>query len=354
MPGRLIRYPYVQSRRRSNGTLAHRGYVDEADGRRFGETFDDPLDAHLDALRMRGAAAPGTTPHSLDDAIDALLSELRVKRTTGTVRWYADHLRAICRSMPGDGALSAITRATVEAYIKERLCCSEGKRKCTAATVNADLRALHRVFAFAIARDVVKTNPVVGIARPRADAPAIDWFTEDEFRVDVLGRIPEQRTRDVLQLMVSTGVRRREATCIEPGHVRITLEQLIVPGKNRVRVIPLPPSVHGALGRLLAAAEGHRFLLPGGTHALDDLFRDAKQQVGDRRLHAHALRHTFCTTLIRMGVRPDVVMRLADHKDIKTTMRYVHEVGDDCVQAMKLLRFEPPPANGSAVRIAET
>ena len=40
----------------------------------------------------------------------------------------------------------------------------------------------------------------------------------------------------------------------------------------------------------------------------------------------HTLRHEFCTNLIRQGVEIVEVSRLAGHKDIKTTMKYVHFV----------------------------
>lgn len=36
----------------------------------------------------------------------------------------------------------------------------------------------------------------------------------------------------------------------------------------------------------------------------------------------HTARHTFCTRLLRIGVSPAVVAKLAGHKDISTTMKY--------------------------------
>jgi integrase len=107
---------------------------------------------------------------------------------------------------------------TVEQFVRDRLRVADGKRKCKPATVNADLRALHRVFALAIRRGVVRDNPVRRVDRPRADAPAIDWFRDDELR-DGLAKTPSQRMRDVPMLMAMTGVRRGEAARLEPVHV---------------------------------------------------------------------------------------------------------------------------------------
>lgn len=337
------RLPFVTSRRRKDGTLAWRGFADTDAGRVFSETFDTEDDAYAAALRMRGEARNTAPAYSLDEAIDQLAAELRLKRSKGTVRWYADHLRAVCRLIPGETALHDITPDTIEAYVRDRL--RETKRRVSAATVNADLRALHRVFAVAVRRGVVHDNPVRRVDRPRADVPAMDWFTDAELR-DVLARISDQRTRDVLQFFAMTGVRRSEAARLEPGHVRLKLRQLVVPGKNATRVVPISPDLQPVVERMLATAGD--FLLPGGTHAIDDLFRAARETIGDRRMHPHALRHTFCTALVRAGVSIDVVMRLAGHRSITTTMRYVHEAGEEGAKAVRLLRFAPPDAPGAS------
>lgn len=93
--------PYVVSRARRDGTLAHRGYADDADGKRvFSETFDSEEAAYQAALRMRGEARNLTDAETLDEACEGLLADLRLKRTKGTVRWYADHLRAVLAVHP--------------------------------------------------------------------------------------------------------------------------------------------------------------------------------------------------------------------------------------------------------------
>lgn len=342
--------PYVHRRQLRDGSFRYRGYANDADGKRiFSASFETEQAAYDAALAMRGEARNTAPAHSLDEAIEALKDELRTKRTKGTLRWYSDHLRAICRMIPGDVGLHSITRETVEQFVRDRLRVADGQRKVKPATVNADLRALHRVFALAIRRGVVRENPVHQVDRPRADVPPMDWFRDDELR-ELLPRLPTQRHRDVVLLLAMTGLRRSEAAKLEPGHIRLKVRQLVVLGKTRTRVVPLAPDLDEPCKRLLASAVDNS-VIPGGTHAIDDLFREAKEACGDRRLHAHALRHTFCTWLIRKGVRLDVVMRLADHRDIKTTIRYAHEVGDEGIAAVGQLRLVQPAESG---RVAET
>jgi len=341
------RLPYVISRKRRDGTYGYRGVAIAAGRKVYSPTFDLEHDAYLAALKMRGEVKEGPAGETLDEACERLIEEARAKRTKGTVRWYQDHLRAVRSLIPGETVLVTITSAQIEEFVRERLRGGRGtKRKCGPATVNADLRALHRVFSLAIRRGAAKQNPVEYVDRPRQDQAPIDWFTEDELR-SILAQIPDQRTRDVLLVFGLTGVRRAEASRLTPAHVRLRLGQLVVPGKVGTRIVPLSPDLTEPLERLLATATED--LLIGTTHQIDDLFRAAKAVVKDRRLHPHALRHTFGTALVRSGVRPDVVMRLLGHRQISTTLRYVHEVGQDGVQAVGLLRLvdRDPPA-GSA------
>lgn len=337
------RLPYVVRRQRADGTFAFRGYADQANGKRqFSVSFDSEDEAYQAALVMRGEATNPVAAQTLYDACETVLDELRLKRTKGSVRWYADHFRAIQRLIPGETCISSITLETLEQFIRDRLA-GDAKRKVRPATVNADLRALHRVFAVAIRRGVVRENPVRYVERPRADEPAMDWFTDEDFAA-TMAKIGDQRTRDVLTLFALTGIRRSEAARLEPGHLRRTSRQLIVPGKTRTRTVPLSADITDAmLDRLQAAADANH-LLPGGTHFIDDVFRAAKEQCGDRRMHPHALRHTFGTALVRNGVRLDVVMRLMGHRSIKTTMRYAHEVGQDGVHAVGTLRLVGQPS----------
>ena len=343
--------PFVQRRKApgSDVVLSYRGWATKGGKRIFSESYDNERDAYQAALRMRDAALIDVPAESLDTACDVVLAEISVKRTEGSLRWYRDHLRAVRKLIPGKTSLHAITPETIEQYIRDRLqdwaklpTDDDPGRRVKPATVNADLRALHRVFAVAIRRGIIDTNPVRRVDRPRADVPAMDWFTPNEL-AKLIASLDCVVTRDVLLLFGLTGIRRSEAARLEPGHVRLKLKQLVVPGKTATRVLPLSEDLDQPLRRLLAGAGDH--LIPGGVRKIDELFRHAKRATKDRRLHPHALRHSFATALIRSGVRVDVVMRLMGHRDVATTMRYVREVGQEGVDAVSLLRLVQPPSH---------
>jgi len=64
--------------------------------------------------------------------------------------------------------------------------------------------------------------------------------------------------------------------------------------------------------------------------SIDDIrgaFKTIRDRAGlPKTITPHTLRHHFCSDLAYQGTSPFEIMRLADHKDIKTTMRYIHYV----------------------------
>ncbi|MCW5807216.1 MAG: tyrosine-type recombinase/integrase [Deltaproteobacteria bacterium] len=52
----------------------------------------------------------------------------------------------------------------------------------------------------------------------------------------------------------------------------------------------------------------------------------------------HSLRHAFCSELARAGVPVHVIQKLAGHKSIETTLRYMHVDRDDKRAAIDVLR----------------
>lgn len=55
----------------------------------------------------------------------------------------------------------------------------------------------------------------------------------------------------------------------------------------------------------------------------------------DRRFGVQALRHGFCTELVRDNVGVETVRVLAGHEDLRTTQRYLHAERPDLVSAME-------------------
>ncbi|PCC67833.1 Phage integrase family protein [Nannocystis exedens] len=77
--------------------------------------------------------------------------------------------------------------------------------------------------------------------------------------------------------------------------------------------------------------------------AIANLIERAARAAGLGHVHAHVLRHTFATRLLSRGVDVRTVQQLMGHRDIKTTLTYLHLIRGAERRAMDALE----PATGT-------
>lgn len=341
--------PYVQAVRNKHNTR-YRGWY-TVDGRRiFTPTCATPDEAYELAKVGRDESVKvrrkGSVP-SLEEAMDLVREDARARLTAGSLRWYEDHFAALLRTWNEDTPLHEITPTALEDWIRER------RRKVTARTVNADLRALGRCYVLAIRRGYAGANPVRLVDRPREVEHEMDYFESSELP-NLLLRVLNlcgQHTQDVLTFVACTGIRRSELARVELEHVGLSGRVLWIAGKRRGRRIALSDDGWAAAQRLVQGRQGETLLIAGGTREIDRVFRDAKRKLQDKRLHPHALRHTFGTALARAGVDPYTLRDLMGHRDLRTTMRYYH--GHSAAQRAAVSHLRPlAPLGGTQQRDA--
>lgn len=326
--------PNVRKRVYPSGAVRYRADVMIDGEPKYGAWRADAREASRDADAMREGRSLGSG-WTLGQALKAVEVEATTKRTEGTARWYREHGGVLKRELGGaDVPLCGIGRENLERFVRDRL------RHVKPATVNADLRALHRVFEVAIRCVQAKTNPVKLVDRPRADRPAMDWFEDADLHC-LLSRVTDQPAKDLFVFLAKTGLRRSEMARLKPEHVhKGAAKRIVVAGKNATRIVPLADDASEAVKRMA---------LPIPVRVIDETFREWRSILKDPRLKPHAMRHTFGTSLVRQGERPDVVMRLMGHRSITTTLRYWHETGEDSAKAVARMRrldtpAAPPPA----------
>lgn len=154
----------------------------------------------------------------------------------------------------------------------------------------------------------------------------------------IVAACSDRKYQTMLVLCYGCGLRLSELVSLRVGDIdgeqgRLRIEQ----GKGaRDRLVPLPPTL---LSRLRDYWRGYRprhWLFPGrapGTSVsltgVQKTYTKAKARAGITKVGGiHALRHAYATHQLEAGLPVHRLQRLLGHRDIHSTLRYVHWVPD--------------------------
>lgn len=217
------------------------------------------------------------------------------------------------------------------------------------ATVARKLSALRTFFRFAVRRNILSNDPLVGISGPKVGRFIPVFLTVDE--TFALLEAPSEkdtymlRDRAILELLYSTGMRVSELVSRDLANLDFTEGVLTVRGKgNKERLVPVGmPALEAVTawlpqreiltqqraGRGRAVELNALFLNGrGGRLSVRSVERMVKMY-GERAgisqiVTPHALRHSFATHLLEMGADLRSVQELLGHASLSTTQRYTH------------------------------
>lgn len=160
------------------------------------------------------------------------------------------------------------------------------------------------------------------------------------------------RAGEIWGLQVRDIVEDGESLHIRRQYDRLQKKFTLLKGKRRSqgpglsRHVPCPPKLLAELQVLVTgkAEEETVFSLNGVPihhDSFQDWFRADLKSWGGKVIRFHDLRHTAATQLIAAGVDIKTVQVILGHEDIKTTMNYVHLVGDSVKQVARTFSLSP-------------
>lgn len=228
------------------------------------------------------------------------------------------------------------------------------ERKLKPATVNNTLALISKVLKVAVEWKVIDGMPC-SITRLKGQAGHPPFYDFEEFDRLVESARELGSNHYLLTLLGGdAGLRRGEIIALEQAQCDTKLKQLRIEfsewnghltatkGMER-RTVPMTD-------RLCDAIKAHRHLrgtrlLIGdrGGIASKNTLRGWMEQVqraagiADASGELHVLRHTFCSHLSMRGVPPAVIQKLAGHKSLQTTLRYMHLAEGETDRAIRML-----------------
>ena len=229
--------------------------------------------------------------------------------------WRDIESRVRCHIIPklGNKPIGEITRADVVEFLDD-LERKQGLRH----QVNRCRETLRVIFAFAIERELVGFNPVIGVSKRRVEIPRDRTLSPDELATlwRAIARLPEL-PRAYFRVVLLTGARRNEAGGMEWSEIDLDAALWRLPAERnksaRPFEIPLSSPVIETLrmlprlGPLVFTLNGKR---PMTLHPwIERVRRDAG--LIDARLHD--LRRTLRTGLAELGIPFEVAERVLNH-----------------------------------------
>ena len=216
---------------------------------------------------------------------------------------------------------------------------NEGQRT---TSINRRLSALRSFYRFALARNLVKSDPVQGVVGPKKDKPLPQFLKEKEMN-ELLQEdfwtdcYEDVRDRMIIMTFYETGIRLAELMNLCDGDVDFMSGQLKVTGKrNKQRLIPFGAELSQALQHYMGVRDAQvvrhsaaLFLANDGQQMTADAIRyRVKKHLSLvstlKKRTPHVLRHTFATAMLNHKAGIESVKKLLGHESLSTTEIYTH------------------------------
>ncbi|WP_417912120.1 site-specific tyrosine recombinase/integron integrase, partial [Candidatus Electronema sp. TJ] len=270
---------------------------------------------------------------------------LRIERgySERTVDSYSRDVEEFLRSLGGKADIAAIGPPQAQQHIASLYLSN------SAASVARKMSSLRAFFRHCLRQGLLAADPMAGLAGPKLAKHIPVYLTVDEVFSLLEEPKPQdsffQRDRAVMELIYATGMRVSEAAAANVADVDFAAGMMKIRGKgDKERLAPFGTAAEDALrqwlplrGQLIAAR-----ITRGDMPERDALFlnsrgarltvRSIERQVaayGQRaginvEVTPHALRHSFATHLLEMGMDLRMVQELLGHVSLSTTQRYTH------------------------------
>jgi integrase/recombinase XerD len=221
------------------------------------------------------------------------------------------------------------------------------------ASVNKELRTLKAEFTRGMRLGILNKNPFMKVQYLKVTKIEKEYLTPIEIQ-HIIDNIENTTLKNIVVFAVLTGCRLNEIVFLQWANIDlqnriICIKNTIDENKNIIfrtktnenREIPINDSLLTMLvgfnrlgGFVFCKDNGHKF----EKDYISKAFKKVLRALGySESLHFHSLRHSFITNLIKNNVNIYFVKELAGHKNIQTTLKYIHTNTDDLMSSINTL-----------------
>jgi len=225
-------------------------------------------------------------------------------------------------------------------------------------TIQGRVRALKAFWSWLHREGHIDTNPLADLSLPKVPKNMIVTLEKEQI-IRLLKAIDKHtplgaRNYTILLLLIDTGLRISELTCIKMTDINLTQSCVKVVGKGqKERIVPFSALTRKDLtryinsNRLNLSRIDSSYLFP--TKDGDNISVNCLQQMIKRlaikaglnnvKCHPHIFRHTFATMFSVKGGSPEILQLIMGHESFQTTQKYLHPQPQDLRK--QHLRYSP-------------
>lgn len=278
------------------------------------------------------------------------VNTLRKKsKSESTVIAYAKDIEQLLNSFSqrGLGEIKQITLEDLEAFK-----ISLQEQKYTPKSVSRKINSIRTFYRHLLETNRIVENPSEKLVHPKFDVKPPRVLSEMEYRAlrDVC-RI-DTRLYSIVEILLQTGIRISELANLNNEDIRTSpdgkIKYLYIRsfGSHPARKVPLNKSAHKAIQDYIAirpeSEDEHLFVTKTGNPLLIRNIRTtidkAFEKAGIKDSKVNDLRNTFIAHHLANGVSLVTVSKIAGHKRISTTEKYLNLVSNGDKDEEKSLR----------------
>ncbi len=281
-------------------------------------------------------------------------------RSPRTIEWYMDILQHFFLGYLGSRniikPINEIGREEVRTYVKHlqgskrwpnKTHSTKDYGKLSPFTIQGKVRALKAFWSWLFREEHIKSNPLADYGLPSVPQNLIVVLEKEQIKI-LLNTIDKytpvgSRNYCILLLLIDTGLRISELTCIKLIDINFTQSYVKVVGKGqKERMVPFYSLTRKELTKYInryrpnLCSIDSSYLFP--TKDGDNISVNSVQQMIKRlaitaglniKCHPHIFRHTCATMFLARGGSPVILKEIMGHESFQTTQKYIHLQPED-------------------------
>lgn len=268
---------------------------------------------------------------SLSDAHQQFIGHLKGKsRASATILAYGKDIDQLVVYLQGIGKAdpTEVITEDLQAFMDKLT-----KENYTPKSISRKTNSTKTFFKFLKSQGLITEDPASGLEHPKFENKPPRILTKIEYRALRDAARADIRMLAVIEFLLQTGIRIGELAKVRVEDVDLTNQTLHVPPfeDTRERIIPLNRPAAEAVAKyleirpktpshaLFITKTGRPLLIRNIRTAIDRYFRLA----GIKEAKVNDLRHTWVSHQLQSGVPLTMVSKLAGHKRLSTTERYL-------------------------------